>query len=143
MSDEPDTTTYIARTGKGWAAGPNKMAAEIRAIVNSYPEPDVDHYKVEIFKVDATDWEVTGLGGISSTYVEEIRAYIMPGEKPYKYQTTTTTLKESWARANQSVKNNATPRADPLPGQSLGNPWAIPRPAIVHAQAFYTPFLTP
>lgn len=81
MSDEPDTTTYIARTEKGWAAGPNKMAAEIRAIVNSYPDPDVDHYKVEIFKVDATDWEVTGLGGISSTYVEEIHAYIMPGEK--------------------------------------------------------------
>ena len=80
MSDTPEHTTYIARTGKGWAVGPNKMAAEIRAIVNSYPEPEAD-YKVEIFEVDATDWEVTGLGGISSTYVEEIRAYIMPGEK--------------------------------------------------------------
>lgn len=76
--EEPENTTYIATTAKGWAQGPNQRTAEIRALTNSYPEEGTE-YKMHVYEVNASDWKVTGIGSVRSSYLEEVQAYKLDG----------------------------------------------------------------
>lgn len=82
-NDQPENTTYIARTPRGWAASPNPDAAMTRALKHTRPDDKTD-IKIEVFEVDAENWTVDGMGAIKSPYCEEHETIELSGKQARK-----------------------------------------------------------